>query len=279
MRYAETEKKHLLVVSDEPRILAEVKKELISKFEISIAATSAAALNALQGYSISLIAINIGKNRKNAFAINEDIKQYAKDKGIPVMFLAENGNGSDEVEAFKAGAVDYAIRQPETVDALIQRIELRILASEASMLLSKGAVEAESLANDPEKALYGKTILVVDDVEINREIVEGMLSGIRGLSVEFAKDGLEAVELYAQKPDRYALILMDINMPVMSGTESVKTIRQLAFASARQVPIIALTAGVEDEETSSYLAAGMNDFLEKPMDFDQLYRIVTKYIK
>jgi len=278
MKSISTEKKHILIASGEPRFLAEVKTQLISHYEVSIAATAAAILTALERYEIAAIIIDISENRDNAFSLVNAISELAKEKSVPVIFLAEKDNVDDEAGAFAAGAADYAIRRPGTTDALIYRINLRISASENEELVKRYDDGGTLTVTEPVAVLADKTILVVDDVELNRDMIGGMLEEIKGLTLDFAANGEEAVTKYALSSDRYALILMDVQMPVMSGTEATKKIRGLDRENARDIPIIALTAGVEEEEVASYLEAGMNDFLQKPMDYNQLLNTVSKYI-
>jgi len=278
MSTTKTEKKHVLVISSSPLVLAEIKKSLISAFEISIAATSAAALAVLEKYETAAIIVNVGETRETTFPIFYEITENERSKTIPVLFLADEGNEDDETEAFSAGAVDYSVRRPGAADALISRINLRIRASENEKQLQSEDQMCPPIAVDPEMKLYGKTILVVDDVELNRDLIDGMLSSIRGLTTDFAVNGEEAIDKYTLAPDRYALILMDVQMPVLDGIDATKIIRGLNFENARKIPIIALTAGVEEEEIESYLKAGMNDFLKKPMEYEKLLNIVSKCV-
>ena len=271
------EKKHILVVSVEPLVLAEIKKELIDSFDVNIAATSATALAALEKFETAAIVIYIGEDRDSAFSVFNDISEAAKADNIPIMFLALKGDYRDEADVFAAGAVDYTVRRRGDLSALISRITLRIRASENEKRMMSCEIETQNDAASPETILSDKTILVVDDVELNRDLIEGMLYGIEGLTLDFAGDGEEAVEKYKSAPDRYALILMDVQMPIMNGTEATTAIRSLAFENSREIPIIALTAGVEEEDIALYLEAGMNDYIVKPMDYDQLLRMVSRY--
>ena len=271
-------KKHVLVVSGEPRILAEIKIELMSFFDISIAATSELALNALEMNDVAAVVICIGESRDKAFSIFNIIFDFVNSKNIPIIFLAEKGNDDDETTAFAMGAVDYSTRRRGTVNALSNRIQLRINASEFERRVVTGEVTQDSIEEvAPEEILYGKTILVVEDVDINREIVAGMLSGIKGLTVDLACDGKEAVAKFEQNPDLYSLILMDVQMPVMDGVEATKAIRSMVYDNARDVPVIALTGTTEEAEIELCLNAGMNDFLEKPMPFDKFLVIAAEH--
>ena len=114
----------------------------------------------------------------------------------------------------------------------------------------------------------GKTALLAEDVEINREIVMTILEET-GLHIECAADGREAVELFSAAPEKYDLILMDINMPVMDGLEAAKRIRAIS-PEGEQIPIIAMTANVHPGSIRSCIEAGINDHSGKPIDFNEL---------
>jgi len=272
-------KKHVLVISSDPQILAEIKVELMSHFNVSMSAASSSALNALEAYTIAAVVICIGDSSETAFSDFHDIFELAKTGHIPVMFIAEKGNDDDETKAFAVGAVDYSARRRGTTEALVSRIRLRINASEHEKLIMSG----ESLTPTPdeeytEETLAGKTLLIVDDVSLNREMIKAMLSSIEGLIVEEAADGKEAFEMFEKAPDKYSLIFMDVQMPVMDGLESTKAIRAIGSAYAKNIPIIALTAATLESEIKQCLDAGMNDFIAKPMSFDDLIVTVTEHI-
>jgi len=273
-----SDKKHVLVISGDPLILAEIKMELMPHFYVSMSAASSSALNALEAYTIEAVVICIGDNSSTAFSDFHDIFEIAKGRHVPILFIAEKGNDDDETKAFAVGAVDYSARRRGTVEALVSRINLRISASEHERLLMAG----ESLSPTPdeisaEEALAGKTFLIVDDVGLNRELIKAMLSGIEGLTVEEAGDGKEAFEKFKKEPEKFSLILMDIQMPVMDGLEATMAIRELNNVHSKNIPIIALTAASLESEVKECLEAGMNDFIVKPMAYDDLIVMVAEH--
>ncbi len=109
----------------------------------------------------------------------------------------------------------------------------------------------------------GGRLLVVDDSATNRMVVAGLLAKA-GFSVETATGGAEAVEAVAQAPVPPEAVLMDVAMPDMDGVTATTTIRSLGDARAR-IPIIAVTANAQPEDRVRCLAAGMNDYLTKPV--------------
>jgi len=133
-------------------------------------------------------------------------------------------------------------------------------------LVSQGA-RPHAVADAPAR------VLVAEDLYMNQIIVEAMLTAA-GHQVTLAGNGAEAVE--AVKVDEFDLILMDIEMPGMDGIEATTTIRGLG-ARAGDIPIIALTANAMPELARQYKAAGMNDYLSKPIDRDRLLDLVAKW--
>lgn len=121
------------------------------------------------------------------------------------------------------------------------------------------------------------TVLIVEDVEINREILETILEET-GIAIDCAENGVQAVESFRTQPGKYSLILMDIHMPEMDGYEATRRIRSLGGEEAAAIPIIAMTANVFREDIERCLAAGMNDHLGKPVDVDELFKKLTRYL-
>ena len=117
----------------------------------------------------------------------------------------------------------------------------------------------------------GRRILVVDDEPINREVAQMQLEAV-DLVADSAEDGAEAITLAQEMT--YVAIFMDMQMPKVNGVEATRQIRQLP--GYRDTPIIAMTANVFAEDKAECLAAGMNDFLIKPYNPDQLFVILLR---
>ncbi len=121
----------------------------------------------------------------------------------------------------------------------------------------------------------GKRILVVEDMEVNREIAAEILRGT-GASVDFAEDGQVCLDMVSSSPPKYYdLILMDIVMPRMNGLEATRKLRQMGCS----LPIIAMTANVSEQDRSAALEAGMNAFAEKPIFIEKLFAVINEYIQ
>ncbi|MBR2765402.1 MAG: response regulator [Blautia sp.] len=99
-----------------------------------------------------------------------------------------------------------------------------------------------------------------------------------GMVVYNAHNGAEAVNIFTAENGRFDLILMDIRMPIMNGLEAARRIRSLSLASARKVPIVALTVNAFEEDIEMSLDAGMNEHLIKPIEPAQLYHVLEELL-
>ncbi len=121
--------------------------------------------------------------------------------------------------------------------------------------------------------LLGSHILLVEDNVINQEIVVGLLKE-SGIVIDRANNGLESVKMYQAAPDKYELILMDMQMPIMDGVAATKKLRQMGAT----LPIVALSANVMQEDVNTTQQAGMNDHLKKPIEIERLYETLLQYL-
>lgn len=134
------------------------------------------------------------------------------------------------------------------------------------------APSGRSLDSGPR--LSGLRCLVVDDSRMNRDVVERMLQ-LEGADAVLAVDGQQAIQLLGSSQNGFDAVLMDVQMPVMDGLTATRQIRN--DPQFRQLPIIALTAGVLPEQREQTRVAGFTDFIAKPVDLEELVAVLTRW--
>ena len=124
----------------------------------------------------------------------------------------------------------------------------------------------------------GKKVLLVEDNELNMEIASELLKFVN-LQVEHAENGKVAVDIFRNSKEKeYALIFMDIQMPLMNGYDAARCIRSSEHPAAGTIPIIAMTANAFNDDVQAAFDAGMNGHLAKPIDVEVLYKTIVRYI-
>ncbi|MCL2045185.1 MAG: response regulator [Oscillospiraceae bacterium] len=123
----------------------------------------------------------------------------------------------------------------------------------------------------------GRHALLAEDVDINREILLALLEPTQ-IIIETAANGKEAVSMFAASPSKYEIVFMDVQMPEMDGYEATRKIRELSVPSAKSIPIVAMTANVFKEDVDKCLAAGMDDHIGKPINIDDVLKVMRKYL-
>ena len=152
--------------------------------------------------------------------------------------------------------------------------------------LKSALLAANNMTEDKEEAapwtladFKGKRILLVEDIELNREIAQVILTEA-GFEVETAPDGTDAVDMVKKAEEfYYDAVLMDVQMPIMDGYEATRTIRSLPRKDVKTLPIIAMTANALEEDKEAALKNGMNAHIAKPLDMDLFMEVLGKYLK
>lgn len=172
-------------------------------------------------------------------------------------------------------AISAVLRKPLDAHGLLDM--LNQLFPPAAPPVSSGAdLRASSAGLHLPQAMQGLCVLLVEDNAINREIAVELLNDA-GLVVDCAENGVIACRRILDEDHGYAAVLMDVQMPEMDGVAATKLIRQTHSADC--LPIIALTAHAYEEERQRCLGAGMNDHISKPVDPDQLIRVLGTWLK
>jgi len=151
---------------------------------------------------------------------------------------------------------------------------------------SQEAAEESSGENrtpdDKPQSFKGYRLLLAEDVEINREILLSLLEPLE-IEIDCAVNGIEAVNMFKESPDKYDMIFMDMQMPQMDGLEATREIRRHESImenndSDTHIPIVAMTANVFKEDVNKCLEAGMNDHVGKPLDLNEVIKTMRRYL-
>ena len=155
-----------------------------------------------------------------------------------------------------------------------------ILPSSLFNMVIKLIKNTPAAKTDNAEHLYkwtGRKMMLVEDIEINREIVMSILEDT-GIEVETAINGVEAIEKFSAKSSEYDIILMDVQMPVLDGISATKRIREMEDINAQTIPILAMTANAFKEDEQACLEAGMNGHIAKPINIEDLLEKIAYYI-
>jgi signal transduction histidine kinase/DNA-binding response OmpR family regulator len=271
----------ILAVDDDPDIL-EYFSGIMDRFGISCdtakSGNEALALTEQKGvYSIYFIdwkmegmdGIELSQRLNNIIKINAE-RNVSKSGGI----------AQPQSVVIMISAVDWAAIEPNAKAAGVAKfLSKPLFASDILDVINEclGKPEKESSGYGEEGCFENHTILLAEDVEINREIVLSLLEPT-GLTIDCAENGSEALKTFKVNPDKYQMIFMDVHMPEMNGYEATRCIRALEIPWAKKIPIVAMTANVFREDIERCLESGMNDHVGKPLDFQEVLNKLHKYL-
>lgn len=176
----------------------------------------------------------------------------------------ERGIGEQALQAGFAAYLTKPVRQSNLYDALTH-----VLGE---------PVSKPSTSPDPKPNTVGHTlrILVAEDNPVNQRVAVLQLSKL-GYAIQMVDSGSEAIRAVIANPDEYALVLMDCQMPEMDGFEATHAIRKSELSSGRHIPIIAMTANAMEGDRERCLAAGMDDYISKPVKLEHLENVIKKW--
>jgi len=258
-----TEAIRILVVDDDPDTL-EFFRVLIGRMNAScdLALTVSQAQELLnQGAIYDLCILDLRMPEMSGIELARIIGKEQPVKPKIILISAYDWNEVEQ-EAKEAGIDDFILK-PLFVSDVLECINKHFNY--------KSGLAQDSGEPEDTEIFAGYRILLVEDVEINRVIVQTLLEPTQ-LEIECAVDGSEALRLFEEQPERYDMIFMDMQMPIMDGIEATKRIRALATPRATQIPIVAMTANVFKEDIERCLQAGMNDHIGKPVDYHEMLK-------
>jgi signal transduction histidine kinase/CheY-like chemotaxis protein len=198
--------------------------------------------------------------------VTEKLKTQSSENSVVIMISAAEWSTIAEV-ATKAGVDKFLSKPlfPSTIAGIINEC------------MGKDKQQEEDVQANIGGLFTGRRILLAEDVDINREIVKVLLEPTQ-VEIDCAENGREAVHIFSKAPEKYELILMDVQMPEMDGYEATRHIRNLNVPKAKTVPIIAMTANVFREDIEKCLEAGMNSHIGKPLDLNEVAEKLKRYL-
>jgi signal transduction histidine kinase/DNA-binding response OmpR family regulator len=198
--------------------------------------------------------------------LTHELKKRIPENSVVIMISA--AEWSTIAEDAKRAGVDKFLSKPLFPSTIAEII---------NEYMGTGKEQSEKAWMNITGIFAGRRILLVEDVEINREIVQTLLEPAQ-LEIDCAENGVEAVRMFSESPDKYDLIFMDVQMPEMDGYEATRRIRAMNVPAAKTVPIIAMTANVFREDIERCLQAGMNSHVGKPLDFKEVLERLNSYL-
>jgi CheY-like chemotaxis protein/signal transduction histidine kinase len=262
--------KQVLVVEDDPKTQVAVQALLGKKdLQITISGTGAAALCALEGTRFDCVILDLQLPDMTGFEWLERMERAAGGRGTPpVIIYTARELTEAETRQLSPYTGSIIIKGAKSPERLLDEVTLFLHSVEST--LSTDQQEIIRMQHNPDRALQGRTLLLVDD-DLRNTFALSKLLKKHDMHVIIADNGQMALDKLKENTS-IELIIMDIMMPVMDGYEAMRAIRtQRLF---QDIPIVALTARAMPEEQEKCMAAGANDYLTKPVDIDRLLTLL-----
>ena len=268
-RHALPERLSVLVVDDNSTNCAIVEAHLSGRdVSCETAASGAEALTLMHaaaraGEPYELVVLDGQMPGMDGIELAQAISLAPSLRGARMIMLTST---TDRLAAAREAGVHHYLQKPVR--------GARLLEAVAEAMGTPGSRSAAAPMPDGSAAAHSGTLLVVEDNAVNQRVIEAMLAK-RGFTVECAGDGREALSMLDVR--EYALVFMDCQMPELDGYDATAAIRARETGSAR-LPIVALTAHAMKGDRDRCIAAGMDDYLSKPLRADQLDSVLERWL-
>jgi HAMP domain-containing protein/CheY-like chemotaxis protein/signal transduction histidine kinase len=271
--YSAPRRKRLLIVEDNEAEQLSIR-ELLGHHDIdvSIAATGAQALSAIQQQSYDCMVLDLRLPDMTGFEVLERLRERGDSSDLPVVVFTGKELSAEEDSQLHLLARSVVVKGVESPERLLDETALFLHRVVDDLPLEKQKMLERLHRSD--EALVGKKVLVVDDDVRNIFALSSVLER-RGMVVLTAGTGREAINILESTSD-LAIVLMDVMMPEMDGYETMQVIRQ--NSAFRRLPIIALTAKAMKGDREKCLEAGASEYLAKPVNTDQLLAALRMWL-
>jgi two-component system sensor histidine kinase/response regulator len=260
----------VLVVDDNPTNIRILEKTLLQWGMKPILATGGQmAIAALkrakeEGCPPQLMLLDAQMPEMDGFMLMENLKAHPEISTATVMMLTSGGQRGDAARCQELGISGYLtkpVRQWELREAMVKVLGTKEQGGSAKHLVTRHSLR------ETRKHLR---LLLAEDNAINREVAVQLLTK-RGHSVVVAENGKQAVARF--EAESFDMILMDVQMPEMDGFEATAAIRRREAASGTHIPIVAMTAHAMKGDRERCIAAGMDEYISKPISLDELIKV------
>lgn len=267
-----------VLIIDDNKTAREILATIIESFHMqaTTAHSGQAALELLQQDQdgFDLVLLDWKMPEMNGLETARKVKSDLHLNKLPIICMVSAYGREDLMQQSERKFLDAFLHKPVNQSFLFDAIMELFGRCEKMLDNKKHQIIAEPLAE--KKQLTGRRVLLVEDKEINREIAIEWLNSA-GISVEIAEDGQQAVDFFANpNAPRVDGVLMDIQMPNMDGLEATHKLREKT--ELQELPIIAMTAHAMQGDREKCLAAGMNDYITKPIDPRILFSTLATWL-
>jgi two-component system, sensor histidine kinase and response regulator len=272
-----------VLIVDDNAVNRRILREMLTTWQMkpTVADSGKAAFEELQRAKetdnpFAIIIMDVLMPEMDGFTVADQMLKSPYLNGTLIMMLTSAGQRGDAARCRELGIAAYLtkpIMQSELLDAIMNLLALRGEDQNKRALITRYSLR-EPLAPPTPASIPPLRILLAEDNLVNQRLTVRILEK-RGHTVVVAANGHEALENFAR--DRFDLILMDIQMPVMDGLEATRMIRAHEEHALAHTPIIAMTAYAMKGDREKCLAAGMNDYLSKPFNTSDLCAMLEKY--
>lgn len=273
-----------VLIVDDNAINRRILEQILTNWQMKpkSVASGAEALEALDravqtGNPFKLVLMDVMMPEMDGFMVVDEIRKRPHLDGAIIMMLTSAGQRGDAARCRELGILAYLVKPIKASD--LYKALVNVFALQEQSMEQKPLVTRHSLrkpAGLPGQNSRACRILLAEDNVVNQKLAVRMLEKL-GHSVYAATNGKEAIQAYERK--HFDLIFMDVQMPEMDGYEATRLIRKKEAETGGHIPIVALTAHAMTRDREECLAAGMDDYLSKPISMDEVYRVIEKIIE
>ncbi|PLS79714.1 MAG: histidine kinase, partial [Chloroflexi bacterium] len=235
---------------------------------------------ATRGVSYDLAIVDLAMPDMDGFAVARAVQRDPDIVGTPLILLTafdERGQGEQALGAGFGAYLTKPVKQSHLFDAIANLVTTRTRSAEPILETASPDRLMPSAAAVTAPPLATASILLAEDNPTNQKMALLQLEKL-GFKAEAVANGRKAVDAVVHDANSYALILMDVQMPELDGLAATRAIRKAELTTGRHIPIIAMTANAMQGDREACIAAGMDDYISKPVNRDKLLQVLERWL-